>query len=434
MKYSLYIDNFRGFKNTQLDFSRVNFFVGENSTGKSSILALLSLLSSSKFFFKGQFSSEEEKIDLGTFEDITDNDSPITFGLLRRVVEKKSEKNEGYLEGYLIRYKKNKKDYMISDLLVLSKKGKKLTRIKCDGKKLQYKSENVRKESSKLLSSWITSLEKSIKFSDEIDLTNTEGMESMGSIVDIYMHILRAQKEKKQGLDLDLIDFPFNFYSSFTWISPIRSEPKRMYEYREVSPTTEGSHIPFTLFNLLKNQSGSRAKKVIKDIVNFGLTAGLWEKINVRRFGSSSHAPFELDISLNKKKRKISNVGYGVSQVLPIATEISRLSDESVLIQQPEIHLHPKAQAELGSFFYNQVKKNNLNLFVETHSDYLIDRFRLNTRLDKKQLSSKVFFFERNEAGNKVTEIEINNSGEFTEVPDLFREFFIKESLEILGL
>jgi hypothetical protein len=67
MKY-LYVDNFRGFKDTFLPIRDVNFFVGENSTGKTSILSLLKLISSPRFWFNLEFETDETK--LGHFDDI----------------------------------------------------------------------------------------------------------------------------------------------------------------------------------------------------------------------------------------------------------------------------------------------------------------------------------------------------------------------------
>ena len=67
MKY-LFVDNFRGFTRTVVPIRDVNFFVGENSTGKTSILALIKLLDSPEFWFDQKFNTDE--IRFGTYNDI----------------------------------------------------------------------------------------------------------------------------------------------------------------------------------------------------------------------------------------------------------------------------------------------------------------------------------------------------------------------------
>src|SRR5258708_18650564 len=67
MKY-LYVDNFRGFKNAYIPIKSVSFLVGENSTGKTSIISLAKILSSPKFWFAQGFDIDEVK--MGHFQDI----------------------------------------------------------------------------------------------------------------------------------------------------------------------------------------------------------------------------------------------------------------------------------------------------------------------------------------------------------------------------
>ena len=86
---AIYIDNFRGFKEATIPLCDVNFFVGENSSGKTSILSLLKIISTHEFWmtidFNSTFSSHE--IDLGNFEDMITNSSA-------------DEKKKGFSVGY----------------------------------------------------------------------------------------------------------------------------------------------------------------------------------------------------------------------------------------------------------------------------------------------------------------------------------------------
>jgi len=106
-------------------------------------------------------------------------------------------------------------------------------------------------------------------------------------------------------------------------------------------------------------------------------------------------------------------------------------------LQQPEVHLHPRAQAALGEVILELAAEYGAGFFIETHSDYLIDRFRL--RLHEKDptpsLSSQVLYFEREDGMNKVHAIPILSDGRYDESqPEGFRSFFIHEQLSLLGL
>ncbi|OGI37670.1 MAG: hypothetical protein A2140_06425 [Candidatus Muproteobacteria bacterium RBG_16_62_13] len=107
-------------------------------------------------------------------------------------------------------------------------------------------------------------------------------------------------------------------------------------------------------------------------------------------------------------------------------------------IQQPEVHLHPKAQAALGDIIFELAHIERKKFFLETHSDYLIDRFRLNYRNTASASAvpnAQVLFFERTAKGNQVIEIEIQKDGlTSSDQPKAYRYFFVNESLRLLGL
>ncbi|MNL20000.1 hypothetical protein D3C87_1412300 [compost metagenome] len=131
------------------------------------------------------------------------------------------------------------------------------------------------------------------------------------------------------------------------------------------------------------------------------------------------------------------NVGYGVSQSLPIIIEVLSSNNSCFAIQQPEVHLHPRAQAAFGSFLFNSTINDKNQFIVETHSDFTINRFRydLLKNKSKRKINSKVLFFERNEDGNSIVDIKIDSSGSYADdTPDSYRDFFIDEELKLLEI
>lgn len=117
----------------------------------------------------------------------------------------------------------------------------------------------------------------------------------------------------------------------------------------------------------------------------YGRDSGLFDDIYVKPLGKKQGAPFQIQVrkKVSKAKgpaRNLMDVGYGVSQVLPVIVELLRGDPPSVaLLQQPEIHLHPSAQAAPGGLPCKAAGEKH-RLVVETHSDYLLDRVRMDVR------------------------------------------------------
>jgi predicted ATPase len=104
-----------------------------------------------------------------------------------------------------------------------------------------------------------------------------------------------------------------------------------------------------------------------------------------------------------------------------------------LLLQQPEVHLHPKAQAALGSMIKDWVSKGNKTVVVETHSDYLVDRLRLEVkRANLKQSDVKIFFLEKKNGKTNLHVLEVDSQGNVLNAPDGYRDFFLREQMALL--
>ena len=225
------------------------------------------------------------------------------------------------------------------------------------------------------------------------------------------------------------------------WFAPIRTRPRRTYDEYSLKFSAEGVHTPYLIKKILSFTTSKQAEmnKFRDSIESFGRESGLFKSIGVKEYDPKSKAsPFELDIRLNgEEPLNIKNVGYGVSQTLPIIIELlSKPKNSCFAIQQPEIHIHPKAQAALGDILYTLALTENKKFIIETHSDFIIDRLRTVYRESKNdnKPSAQIVFFERDTKGNNMHCIEISAEGELPEtVPKAFREFFIREQMRLLG-
>lgn len=218
--------------------------------------------------------------------------------------------------------------------------------------------------------------------------------------------------------------------------APVRSKPERTYNPVDESPSPGGEHIPYILAQM-KFFDKKGWDEFSRSLENFGKASGLFRDLNIKRLSDTQSGPFQIIINLDGIKSNLIDGGYGVGQVLPILTDLLRAQPGTLfLFQQPEVHLHPKAQAELASFFAQMVKDRRHTLFIETHSDYLIDRIRSEVRSGKyvKPDDVSILFFEKNRIDTNIHSIKIDNKGNLIDVPSNYRQFFIHEELRTLGV
>ena len=140
---------------------------------------------------------------------------------------------------------------------------------------------------------------------------------------------------------------------------------------------------------------------------------------------------------LKGTKRNLIDVGYGVSQALPLLTELLRKDAPSMfLLQQPEVHLHPSAQAALGSLFCNLAGPER-QLIVETHSDYILDRVRMDVRDKKTDLRPEdvsILFFESGELEVTIHSLRLDQEGNVRDAPPGYGQFFMDETRRSIGI
>ena len=119
-----------------------------------------------------------------------------------------------------------------------------------------------------------------------------------------------------------------------------------------------------------------------------------------------------------------------MSQVLPLVTELMRPDAPSlILLQQPEVHLHPSAQAALGSLFCHLA--TDRQIIVETHSDFLLNRIRMDIRDGRAPLSPddvSILYFERSEIDVDIHAVRIDRDGNVIGAPPGYGQFFMEEA------
>ena len=242
-----------------------------------------------------------------------------------------------------------------------------------------------------------------------------------------------SAEDEKSLINLAFSFRDFRLRSPFAG-APVRSKPRRTYDPSFITDDTEGDYVPTYLasWHFMGTNEWPLLKKRLED---FGKAAGLFDEISIKPLGKRGSGPFQVQVRkfgrrLKGPPRNLIDVGYGVSQVLPVITELLRSDAPSMfLLQQPEVHLHPSAQAALGSLFC-QVAGPERQIVVETHSDHLLDRVRMDVRDGEGMLKPEdvsILFFERDGLDVRIHSLRIDDEGNILGAPNGYRSFFMEE-------
>ena len=225
-------------------------------------------------------------------------------------------------------------------------------------------------------------------------------------------------------------------------IAPIRSRPKRTYDPIKESPNPEGDHIPMVLMRLSKTNK-PYWREFYRRLLQFGDSAGLFSDIRIKDYEDDGSSPFQVQFKVQSGKFiNVMDVGYGVSQCLPVVTSILNrsINGESggtlFLLQQPEVHLHPRAQAEIGNLVCNIYAEFRNRFIIETHSDFIVNRIRVLVRKGVIRDSDvSIIYFERDPSGNsaKLFNLGVDPDGNIFDAPNSYRDFFVAETDTVLG-
>lgn len=406
----------------------LTFLVGENSTGKSTVLACMQALHEYTRVWERGINFNTPPYDMGAFPEIV-RKSSAKITDMELGFEYNSKDGKKKAESRLILCKDQEEfDPIAKEFKWIFDEGQVIIR-KGEGKRgVRYG--NV----------------KPIKGDVLIMETSEQGLSYMMPIdIDITSSIFDFKGKEKEKSFLSSIIEKNEKILTESWmlkmhsISPIRSEPKRTYDTMTEVETPSGSGMPRYLRDLSTDKETWQEFK--NSMKKFGEESGLFSDIKVRNFGIGKGNPFQIQVKIRGGAMvNLMDVGYGVSQVLPILVRILTERYGNFLMQQPEVHLHPKAQAALTTALIDRIRYANARkLFViETHSDYMINRARIEImRGNIKPEDVSLIYLEP--ASGRGSRVKVHNirfidkEANMEGVPKNYREFFMKEGDRLLG-
>ncbi len=204
------------------------------------------------------------------------------------------------------------------------------------------------------------------------------------------------------------------FLENVIYIGPLRDYPERLYILGN-STKQVGKSGKMVSDLLFKNPD--LLKKVNEQLNRFGL--GYELRVSAFKDDETSEDSDVFALRLVDKCSQVNvsilDVGFGISQVLPIIVQSMLSRHTTLLIEQPEIHIHPRLQAEFGSLLAECIKPPYENNFIiETHSEHLL--LRLQKLIRKGELKPEdvaVIYVDRTAEGSKCLELRIDSEGDF---------------------
>ena len=240
------------------------------------------------------------------------------------------------------------------------------------------------------------------------------------------MYILNGYKYINVILDV-VNNYLFDFFENVQYIAPIRASAQRYYRIQGLSIddiTPQGENIPMLLWNM--KQANLAHYNEWRE----------WTKnnFNVEFIIHESEANLSMKLIKNGEEINLADTGFGFSQILPILLYVWRIKNskerkinesvyfgkvssnsKTLVIEQPELHLHPAMQAKLMDTFMDIVSVLNkgnfkLKIIMETHSETMINRIGHNIALNTSSLNPNqvnIYIFSEDE--NKNINIEKSN-------------------------
>lgn len=387
----VYIENFKGIKDPiQIKLKPINVFIGPNSGGKSSILHALALLKQTKLIPTEKraliLDDEQALVHLGRYIDVVyghNYKSQIGIGVKFDYELPRTQRKKTIRVKWKFRGMKRTQDIFVASNEVAY--GDIVFNVKETSRNKYQGSVNGSAEKTKVYPTQ--------NFIFTPDYLASEK----------WLQLYRSQR-----LLLEEIN-------KIHYLGPFRDPPKRRYLTMGSLPSDVGasgkSTVPLLVNEMIQKKKRPNLEQVRKWLADLNLS----KILGVDREGSSDIFKIEVQTHTDAPITTLADVGYGVSQVLPILVQCAFLEKGSTLLfEQPELHLHPVIQSKLPNVFIETARKKESTLLIETHSDEMVYCFLESIREGKLKQSEFNLISVRYERG--CSRISIHEPDKYGEV------------------
>lgn len=231
-----------------------------------------------------------------------------------------------------------------------------------------------------------------------------------------------------------------NLATNLIHVPGLRGNPERSYKVASSDSLYPGSFERYVASIIYKWKTTARLKPRFDKLVAWLNQLGLASAIDV---SSINETRLELKISRHKGCNgqvsdyvNIADVGFGVSQTLPVLVALlAAKKGQVVYIEQPELHLHPRAQYELSKIIASAVTNDNIDVVIETHSSILIRGIQIlvaKGEMNGNSVSLNWFVQDPKTGQTEITQATLDKYGAFGDWPEDFDSIALDVEQEYL--
>jgi predicted ATPase len=406
MLTNITLENFKCFKEeTEFPLKRINLLTGINGRGKSTLLQSLLLMRQSidYHFFTNEIILNGSCIKLGKFEDIRNSNV---------------SRDETITLKYKFNYLSVDAEFGLEYLLEENQKDNRIATI--DGCSFS-----------------------SPRFKNTYYVQPSQKQEFRNHLFKLIP--IDAIEEKEDMIALEMMEKAnfSRFFETIHYVSADRIGPQDFYlkdhlsEFPNVGARGENTiNLLDKLRNSIVNEElclGDDAQILLTQTESWLQEIFEGAKLEIPKTSSSVIEPlFNTDPSKNRYKG--SNIGFGYSYILPIVVSgLIAEPGEVLIVENPEAHLHPRAQSRLVRFLA-KVSQTGVQVFIETHSDHILNALRIAVydMLITNEEANILYFPP--EIGQSIIQIPIEENGQIDHWPENFFDQMNKDFRVLFGI
>lgn len=422
--------NFKSWKDVSLDFKPITGLFGTNSSGKTSLLQMLLLLKqtteSSDRAQVLNLGDDRSLVELGTYKDIVLNHDvkSIEFSLKWKLKERykvsdPAKKGEELFSGDELLFHTEIEENNVGRLIV---------------KKLSYGFDDMQFMMRKKKDKNEYTLSAEVESNRKFKFIRTPGrVWDLPSPVKCYGFPDQVKAYFQNAGFLSDFELKLEELFSHTYyLGPLREYPKRQYTWAGAQPADMGQRGEKVVDALLASRE--RVNKISRGKGNKSFTVeeyvAYWLRelkvihdFSVKQIAKGSNL-YQVVVKRTPTSPDvlITDVGFGVSQLLPVIALCYYVPEGSTIImEQPEIHLHPSVQAGLADVFVDAIKKRNVQIILESHSEHLLRR--LQRRIADETITNNdaaVYFCEMSDGSSRLEPLGLDMFGNIDNWPEGF--------------
>lgn len=411
------LQNFKCWRELDIELAPITLFFGVNSSGKTAILeSLLMLKQTARGFDPGQHinfgGTDRDYIDLGSYRDVV------------------SEHDEKKRIGMQMLWNTDTTIFFVSDKLEDNSRSLKsmtydvtwgvdehvsISRLRYDVESEESPSDWVKVWREDAGSYLLTS-----SFAEPADIPDK--VESPKSCY-VLPWTAHYGAEKKHFVSLMNVSGEFeHIVERFHPIGSLRLKPERYYPRTGGKPETIGPDGANTIQALIA--SASEGRYLLDHTALLLQDLELVEEFDVKQIDTNGRL-YEATATIGGIESSLVDVGFGVSQVLPVIMMLLMAPRNSIiLLEQPELHLHPNAQAALADLLLYVAEKRNLQLIVESHSEHIVRRLQRRIAEAAPAFATpenvKMYYCQPGQAGSTIEQVDLDRFGQISNWPERF--------------